>query len=103
MYQPCHTPSGFAAVDGSALPTCAASPPPVHAADDFDRLIAFRQGLLSARLFGLPGLFPASPSATRQGQLLAGWIDHGMTGPVPLTAWGQQMLKTAQTPMRGAR
>jgi len=71
--------------------------------NDYDRLMAFRQGLLAARLFGLPGLFPASPSATRQGQLLAGWIDHGMTGPAPLTAWGQQMLKTAQTPMRGAR
>jgi hypothetical protein len=71
--------------------------------NDYDRLMAFRQGLLAARLFGLPGLFPASPSATRQGQLLAGWIDCGMAGAIPLDAWGVQMLRTAQTPMRGAR
>jgi hypothetical protein len=90
-------PAGFAAIDGSALPTCAASPASLHAANAAlqQEIKALRFGLALAGLFGIKTTLPTTPSTAAQAAVLAQWVGAGCHGTPAMTPWAEGMVRRA--------
>ena len=96
------TPAGFAAIDGAALPTSAASPAALQAANAaLQREVhELRYALIAARIFGVTAKLETTPAVAGQAAILARWIDHGCRALPFFTEFGEQQMRHIPAELR---